>query len=60
MCVFHSIRFKVNKEWVTAVTFFLCVLEFSIEFPSQQSPIECTNTDGEQTLHPFAWACVLG
>ena len=24
-CVFHSIRFKVNKGWVTAVTLFFCV-----------------------------------
>jgi len=24
-CVFHSIRFKVNKGWVTAVTLFLCL-----------------------------------
>ncbi len=23
-CVFHSIRFKVNKGWVTAVTRFVC------------------------------------
>ena len=59
-CVFHSIRFKVNKEWVTAVTLFLCFFEFSIKFPSQQSTIESANTDGEQTLHSFAWACVLG
>ncbi len=23
-CVFHSIRFKVNKGWVRALTLFLC------------------------------------
>ena len=23
-CVFHSIRFKVNKGWVKALTLFLC------------------------------------
>ncbi len=28
-CVFHSIRFKVNKGWSTAVLLFLC-LYFSI------------------------------
>ena len=27
-CVFHSIRFKVNKEWVTAVTLFYAFLNF--------------------------------
>ena len=25
-CVFHSIRFKVNKGWSTAVLLFLCFL----------------------------------
>ena len=25
-CVFHSIRFKVNKGWSTAVLLFLCLL----------------------------------
>ena len=24
-CVFHSIRFKVNKGWTTAVVLFLCL-----------------------------------
>ena len=24
-CVFHSIRFKVNKDWSTAVLLFLCL-----------------------------------
>ena len=24
-CVFHSIRFKVNKGWSTAVLLFLCL-----------------------------------
>ena len=35
-CVFHSIRFKVNKGWVTAVTLFLYPsLTFSFAFPKQ-------------------------
>ena len=34
-CVFHSIRFKVNKGWSTAVLLFLCpyfwLLELNIK-----------------------------
>jgi len=30
--VFHSIRFKVNKGWVTAVTLFLCLNEKNVAF----------------------------
>ena len=26
MCVFHSIRFKVNKGWGTAVSHFFCIM----------------------------------
>ena len=31
--VFHSIRFKVNKGWVTAVTLFLCLTYLNLTLP---------------------------
>ena len=31
-CVFHSIRFKVNKGWSTAVLLFLCLYAITIGF----------------------------
>ena len=37
-CVFHSIRFKVNKGWSKALLLFLCpyvsFIEFSLSLPS--------------------------
>ena len=36
-CVFHSIRFKVNKGWSTAVLLFLCpYLSYLSPFPLQK------------------------
>jgi hypothetical protein len=39
-CVFHSIRFKVNKGWSKALLLFLCpyvsFIEFSLSLPSQK------------------------
>ena len=39
-CVFHSIRFKVNKGWSTAVLLFFCPYKLSIS--SLLSPIDIT------------------
>ena len=37
-CVFHSIRFKVNKGWSTAVLLFLCPkLNFGTFFSGQRN-----------------------
>ena len=33
-CVFHSIRFKVNKGWSTAVLLFLCLYSASLMMAS--------------------------
>ncbi len=37
-CVFHSIRFKVNKGWSTAVLLFLCPY---VSFGGEKSPGLC-------------------
>ena len=34
--VFHSIRFKVNKGWTTAVVLFYCLLYLNLCFPPLQ------------------------
>ncbi|RRD87198.1 hypothetical protein EII33_13440 [Bacteroides heparinolyticus] len=53
-CVFHSIRFKVNKGWSTAVLLFLCpyvsaALKTSMMF--QPPPKERTNHRYPQGIH---------
>ena len=53
-CVFHSIRFKVNKGWSTAVLLFLCLyLISSILKYSFHSYLICIP-------HPYAaWLCYI-
>ena len=53
-CVFHSIRFKVNKGWSTAVLLFLCLyLISSILKYSFHSCLICIP-------HPYAaWLCYI-
>ena len=34
-CVFHGIRFKVNKGWSTAVLLFLCLIFKSLKDTNQ-------------------------
>ena len=53
-CVFHSIRFKVNKGWSTAVLLFLCPkLNFGTFFL-----YFCTNILNEQTYSLLMKLCI--
>ena len=53
-CVFHSIRFKVNKGWSTAVLLFLCPkLNFGTFFSVLLNYIL-----NEQTYSPFMKLCI--
>ena len=53
-CVFHSIRFKVNKGWSTAVLLFLCPkLNFGTFFSVLLHYIL-----NEQTYSPFMKLCI--
>ena len=38
-CVFHSIRFKVNKGWSKALLFFLCLYASSLFYINQQNSL---------------------
>ncbi len=53
-CVFHSIRFKVNKGWSTPVLLFLCPkLNFGTFFSVLLHYIL-----NEQTYSPFMKLCI--
>ena len=53
-CVFHSIRFKVNKGWSTAVLLFLCPkLNFGTFFL-----YFCHYILNEQTYSPLMKLCI--
>ncbi|RGN43706.1 hypothetical protein DWW69_17785 [Bacteroides sp. AF16-49] len=42
-CVFHSIRFKVNKGWSTAVLLFLCLIVNNLPSDKYQSHLLQSN-----------------
>ncbi len=44
-CVFHSIRFKVNKGWSTAVLLFFMPIRFPISQHSFQPPLKIVSFD---------------
>jgi hypothetical protein len=44
--VFHSIRFKVNKGWVTAVTLFLCLTYLNLTLPSCIKSVKVNKPSG--------------
>ena len=53
-CVFHSIRFKVNKGWSTAVLLFLCP---KLNFGTFFSVLLHYNLN-EQTYSPLKKLCI--
>ena len=55
-CVFHSIRFKVNKGWSTAVLLFLCpYLIFTLSTPFTKKLIQI-DISSSYVLLKFAYA----
>ena len=51
--VFHSIRFKVNKGWSTAVLLFFCLTQICHQHQAGKTALSCIRMLGQAICHVY-------